>query len=129
MSSLEEFCDAWLASWTGNDPERLLAFYADDAAYRDPGSPKGLHGHAALRPYFGKLLAANPDWRWTREELIPTTAGFTLKWRAQIPVGGTVIEEVGLDIVEMADGRITRNEVYFDRTALLQVLRNPPVPG
>lgn len=122
MTDLEQFCDAWLASWTGNDPDGLLAYYAEDAAYRDPAFPKGLHGHAALRPYFAKLLAANPDWRWTREELIPTASGFTLKWRARIPVGDTAIEEVGLDIVEMAEGRITRNEVYFDRTALLRAM-------
>lgn len=129
MSGLEEFCDAWLAAWTGNSPETLLGFYAEGAVYRDPAFPGGLHGHAALRPYFSKLLAANPDWRWTREELIPTATGFTLKWRAHMPVGDAVIEEVGLDIVEMAGGRITRNEVYFDRTALLQAIRNPPAPG
>ena len=121
----ETFCAKWLAAWTGNDPEGLLAYYAEDAAYRDPGRPGGLHGHAELRPYFTALLAANPDWVWTPEEVIPTAAGFTLKWRARIPAGGTVVEETGLDIVEVRDGKITRNEVYFDRAALLRALATP----
>jgi ketosteroid isomerase-like protein len=119
---LESFCTEWLAAWTGNDPGRLLGYYTEDAAYRDPGKPGGLHGHAELRPYFTALLAANPAWVWTAEEVIPTAAGFTLKWRARIPVGNATIDETGLDIVEMRGGKISRNEVYFDRAALLKAL-------
>lgn len=113
------FCEAWLGAWTGNRPEALLAFYAEDAVYRDPGRPGGLRGHAELRPYFEKLLAANPDWVWKAVEVQPTSRGFTLKWHARVPAGAATVEEDGLDIVEVANGRITRNEVYFDRVALL----------
>lgn len=119
-SEAREFCDAFLAAWTGNRPQALLAFYAEDALYRDPARPNGLRGHAEMAPYFSKLLAANPEWVWKCVELHPTVGGFTLKWHATIPLGGTVVEEDGLDIVEVASGRISRNEVYFDRTAMLQ---------
>jgi hypothetical protein len=27
----KQFTDRWLPAWTGNDPERLTAFYATDA--------------------------------------------------------------------------------------------------
>lgn len=114
------FAERWLSAWTGNRPEELLQFYAPGAVYRDPGRPQGLKGHEALRPYFTKLLAANPEWVWTAVEVIPTAQGFTLKWHAHIPAGASAIEEDGLDIVEVADGLITRNEVYFDRAALLR---------
>lgn len=33
-----------------------------------------------------------------------------------------MIEEDGLDIVELRAGLITRNEVYFDRVALLRAM-------
>lgn len=118
-SEAKAFCDGWLAAWTGNRPAALLAFYADDALYRDPGRPHGLRAHAQLRPYFERLLEANPAWEWHALEVFPTPGGFTLKWRARIPVGAEVIEEEGLDIVEVDAGRITRNEVYFDRSAIL----------
>jgi len=36
------FADKWLPAWTGNDPERLASFYAEDAFYLDPGVPNGL---------------------------------------------------------------------------------------
>lgn len=55
-------------------------------------------------------------------EITETAKGFTLKWEARIPVNGSTITELGLDIVELTDGKISRNEVYFDRTAWLKAL-------
>ena len=122
--NLKNFVDTWLATWTGNQPEKLLTFYAEHALYRDPARPGGLRGHEEMLPYFQKLLAANPNWVWQAVEVIPTTHGCTLKWKATIPAGPQAIEEFGLDIVEIEDGLITRNEVYFDRLALAEAARN-----
>lgn len=119
---LIQFCDDWLEAWTGNRPAELLEFYAANAFYSDPGRPTGLRGHSEMEPYLTKLLAQNPSWVWERHELMPTAKGFTLKWKALIPVGDSAVEEYGLDIVEIDQGKITRNEVYFDRTMLLRVI-------
>lgn len=120
--ALNDFCTRWLLAWTGNRPEELLSFYAADAVYRDPARPAGLRGREQMEPYFRKLLAANPHWTWEPLEVIPTAKGCTLKWRALIPVGTQTIEETGLDIVEIDGVKITRNEVYFDRTAILNAV-------
>lgn len=122
-AELNEFCQRWLAAWTGNRPQRLLEFYAADAVYRDPAKPQGLRGHGQIGPYFQRLLAANPGWVWEVVEVMPTAAGCTLKWRTTIPIGDGQVVEQGLDIVEITGGKITRNEVYFDRAALLQATR------
>lgn len=117
-----EFCRQWLPAWTGNEPERLLQFYAEDAFYRDPAHPEGLKGHEQLKDYFTRLLTANPNWVWEPLEVFPTPRGFTLKWRASIPVNKKMIVEEGMDIVELDNGKITRNEVFFDRTRWIQAL-------
>lgn len=122
LDEAKRFCEAWLPAWSGNRPDALLEFYADDAVYRDPARPKGLRGRSALEAYFGKLLAANPAWVWRPVKIMPTAGGFTLKWEARIPTPAGELVEQGLDIVEIAGGRITRNEVYFDRTALLAAM-------
>lgn len=116
-----DFCAEWLPAWTGGEAsvDRLIHCYADTAFYRDPVKPEGLTGKDALRAYLQKLLKRNPDWVWAAEEIIPTQKGFTLKWRATIPVEGRLVSVSGLDIVELEDGYITRNEVFFDRTPLL----------
>lgn len=118
------FCRPWLAAWTGNRPELLLQFYAPDAFYADPARRGGLKGHEEIGPYFQKLLAKNPDWTWEAEEVVPTAKGFLLRWRARIPTEGATVEVEGVDLLELRDGRIIRNEVFFDRTAL----RAPPRP-
>jgi hypothetical protein len=47
--------------------------------------------------------------------------GFLNKWLAKIPSGGETVEIVGVCTVQLdANGKICRNEVYFDRTELLK---------
>ena len=114
-NSLQSFADSWLASWTGNRPDVLIEFYSQNAFYLDPAKPKGLSGKEDIFSYFKKLLQKNPNWKWTRKEIFPTEKGFTLKWKAEIPIENENLILFGLDIVEMTGDKISRNEVYFDR--------------
>ena len=122
MSAVEarSFAERWLPAWTGNNPELLASFYSDDAVYLDPATPHGLKGKEPLLAYFRKLLAYNPNWVWTQIEGIPLEHGFLNKFLARIPVGQTTVEVVGVCLVQLdAEGKIQRNEVYFDRERLL----------
>jgi hypothetical protein len=116
-------CERWLPLWTGNRPEALAAIYADDVFYRDPAKPDGVRGRAALLAYFRKLLAGFPNWVWRADDVFPLDGGFALRWKAEIPIGKTVVHETGMDLVYVKDGLVTRNEVYFDRAALLAALK------
>jgi SnoaL-like domain len=114
------FAQQWLPAWSGNRPELLADFYSDDTFYLDPGVPGGVQGKPALLEYFRKLLAQNPDWVWTQIEGIPLEDGFLNKWLASIPVGSIVLDVIGVCFVQLDDsGKIRRNEVFFDRSALL----------
>jgi SnoaL-like domain len=118
-----QFAQQWLPAWSGNQPELLASFYADDALYLDPAVPNGVKGKPELLAYFRRLLRHNPDWVWSQIEGIPLEDGFLNKWRAQIPVGAKTIEIVGVCFVQLDDaGKIRRNEVYFDRTPWLAEL-------
>ena len=118
----KEFAESWLPAWTGNDPERLAAFYTDDAFYRDPAVPDGVRGKGALIGYFTALLARFPDWVWTNTGATPMDGGFLNHWHATVPVGDTVIECDGVCTVRLRDGLIERNEVFFDRSELLTAI-------
>ena len=117
-----KLCGTFLPLWTGNRPEELVKIYSQDAFYRDPAKPGGVQGRQALLSYFRKLLAAFPDWVWTADDVFPIDGGFALRWKAVIPAGGSVVKETGLDLIHVKDGLITRNEVYFDRAALLAAM-------
>ena len=113
---VQKFCTEWLKSWTGGLPavEGLLQFYSEEAFYSDPARPQGVKGKALLKKYFEKLLSKNSEWVWTAEAVFPNEKGFTLKWKAVIPQAGKVTTLYGMDLVELSDNLITRNEVYFD---------------
>ena len=114
-----DFAGRWLPAWTGNDPERLVSFYTDDVFYCDPAIPHGVEGRAALLEYLRRLLGRYPDWEWTNVRAIPLEGGFLNVWHARVPVDGGDIEFEGVCTVQLRDGLIRRNEVYFDRSALL----------
>lgn len=116
---LMEFCTNWLTAWTGNNPDTLLEYYHEDALYIDPANQEGLRGHTEIGKYFEKLLDVYHDWTWKPVEVFPIDTGVIVKWECTIPVGPETLHEVGLDIVELEGDKITRNEVYFDRTRLV----------
>lgn len=114
------FAEEWLPAWSGNRPDFLASFYSDDVFYLDPGVPAGVSGKGALLAHFNKLLAYNPHWVWSQIEAIPMEDGFLNKWRARIPVGARELNIVGVCLVQLnSEGKIRRNEVYFDRSELL----------
>lgn len=121
-AALERFCDDWFRAWAGNEPKRLLDYYADDATYVDPARPGGIMDRGDLAAYFEKLLDANPGMVWTRDRLFEIPGGFVVQWTARIPVNGREIVERGMDLVLLKGRRILRNEVYFDRSRWLAAL-------
>jgi hypothetical protein len=123
------FAERWLPAWSGNRPELLVSFYADDVFYADPAVPAGVRGREALLAYFRRLLAKNPSWVWTQRDAIPLEGGFLNLWHACIPVGKRVLEVDGVCSVVLREGKIARNEVFFDRSPLLAALRQAaPAP-
>ena len=114
------FAERWLPAWSGNRPELLASFYSPDAVYSDPVIPEGLRGHDALLAYFTKLLARNPDWVWRHRGSIPMQDGFLNLWRASIPVGARSVQASGACTVQLRDGLIYANHVFFDRSELLK---------
>lgn len=117
-----EFCKTWLNAWTGNKPEKLITFYSKNCYYQDPANPEGIRGREKLRTYLKKLFRANPNWEWNLMELYPTEKGFVFKWKAKIPIKNEVLIEYGIDIVEIKNQKILRNEVYFDRSRLQRLV-------
>lgn len=117
-----DFAERWLPAWSGNRPEKLVSFYTPDAVYSDPAVPDGVRGRGALLAYFQRLLARNPDWVWTHTGSIPMEDGFLNRWHASIPVGEGTVETDGVCTVQLREGLIYANHVFFDRSELLAAL-------
>ena len=116
------FAGKWLPAWSGNRPELLASFYTADAIYSDPAVPEGVRGRDALQSYFVKLLGRNPEWVWEHRGSIPIQDGFLNHWRASIPAGERTVQAEGVCTVQLRDGLIYANHVFFDRSELLVAL-------
>jgi hypothetical protein len=117
------FAEKWLPAWSGNRPDLLTSFYTADAVYSDPAIPGGVRGRDALLAYFTRLLARNPSWIWGQRGSIPMQDGFLNLWNASIPAGERTVQATGACTVQLRDGLIYANHVFFDRSALLQAIR------
>jgi hypothetical protein len=118
-----DFAKTWLPAWTGNRPELFASFYTDDVFYLDPSVPEGICGKEALIRYLSRLLKDNPDWVWTQRTAVPLEDGFLNRWRVVVPIGDRTVVCDGVCSVQLRDGLIYRNEVYFDMTELLATIR------
>ena len=123
LEKAKEFCEKWLAAWTGNRPEHLISFYSDEAFYSDPYIPQGLKGKEQLLGYFRKLISIYPNWKYEQVEIFPTKNGFTLKWKLSIPINNETVVDYGVDIVEISNDKIIRNEVYFDTAHIMKAIK------
>jgi hypothetical protein len=123
LKKAEDFCNQWLPAWTGNKPEWLITYYSDDSFYSDPFIPQGLKGKEKILAYFRTFISIYPDWKYEYVEIFPTENGFTLKWKVSIPIKNETVVAYGVDIVEAANDKITRNEVYFDTARLLKDIK------
>ncbi|MEA2397278.1 MAG: hypothetical protein QOK25_834 [Thermoleophilaceae bacterium] len=84
-------------------------------------------GHEGLRDLFGQIFAATPDLETIVERIVADEGVVMVQWRSTgtfdgaafmgiDPTGGRV-ELRGVDVMEVEDGLIVRNTVYYDGNA------------
>jgi ketosteroid isomerase-like protein len=121
-TELDNLTEKFLSAWNSQDVDDLLACYTEDCIYRDPNTKGTVNGQAALGRYLTKLFR-NWKMHWSLREFFPFREedGGAFLWHASLTpsTGGTTIEVDGMDLVIIRGDRIYRNEVYFDRLALM----------
>lgn len=111
-----------LAAWNLQDVEGVLACYTEDCVYLDPNTRGHVVGRPAFRKYLTRLFQ---DWKmhWSLREfhLFADEQGGAFLWHARLTPasGGTSFEIDGMDLVVLRGEKLSRNEVYFDRMAIL----------
>ena len=70
IAAARTFAEDWVAAWNSHDLDRILAHYAPDIEFRSRKAARlvgggTVRGKAALRAYWAKALAGQPDLRFT----------------------------------------------------------------
>ncbi|MHB8894295.1 MAG: nuclear transport factor 2 family protein [Candidatus Geothermincolia bacterium] len=122
-----ELAEGVLGAWNTQDVDEVAGCYTDDVVYLDPNTRGYVNGSDAFKKYLGKLFEGwRMTWAYKEGFIHEGGAGCTVLWHATIRKhdGEKVVEFDGMDLVLVRDDRIARNEVYFDRTALMALFQD-----
>jgi steroid delta-isomerase-like uncharacterized protein len=86
------------------------------------------HGPDAIRGFFAEMFAAFPDFSITVDRVVSGGSTAVVQWHASgtftggafqgIHPTGRRVELRGVDVMDISDGKIQRNTIYFDGAAM-----------
>lgn len=121
VDEFKRLTEAVLSAWNSQDVESVVSCYTEDCVYLDPNTRGPVEGRDAFRRYLSKLFQR---WQmhWSLREFFPFEDGNggAFLWHARLTPasGGRTAEIDGMDLVMLRGEQLSRNEVYFDRTAV-----------
>jgi steroid delta-isomerase-like uncharacterized protein len=105
------------------DPDGIVATGAP--GYVDDFVAIGeIRGHEAVRAFFRELFAAFPDFTMTVDRVVADDTSAVVQWHAAgtfsggpfqgITATGRRVDIRGVDVMEIADGLVQHNTIYYD---------------
>ncbi len=124
----------YVAAWEARDADLIAAHHAQDGIFHLHSNAEPVRGRDAIRETFAGLLAAFPDLEFVEQELISGDWGWVVRWTMSgtlaepYPAGSKVAEPGSrfqidaLDMITVADGKLTAKHTYLDWQAALDQL-------
>ena len=120
------------------DPDGIVAYGAPD--YVDDFVAVGeFRGRSAIREFFRELFGAVPDLETTVVRIVADQAGAAVQWRATGTFTGSAFQGVratgrridlrGVDVMDIEDGAITHNTIYYDGASFARQIGLLPAQG
>jgi steroid delta-isomerase-like uncharacterized protein len=133
-----EVARALFDAFTKRDMDAALALDTDDAV-GDVVAVGAFRGKPAIRRFMEELLAAFPDYDLTVDRVVGDHSSAVVQWHATgtfsggpfqgIAPTGRHIDMRGVDVVEVTDGRVVRDTMYFDGASLARQMGMLPASG
>jgi len=138
MSANSELLDKYVELYNAGDLDGVMDLYAEDATQL---MPEGLfEGRAAIRERLARDLEACPDIAWTVESFVEQGDSFSDEWSfvathtgpfqlpdgTELPPSGRQVALRGMEYVQVRDGLIAVDNLYYDNLAVMTQLG--PVP-
>lgn len=132
-ADIERMLDEWATAWSSsvnNDPERVLALFADDGMYEDATSGVVVRGKEDLRSYLIGAFATIPDFTFGVLRRFATGPWAAIEWTMSgtnagdwsgMPATGRRFASVrGTSILELEAGKIRRQSDYWDAATVMK---------
>ena len=131
---IDTLIDDYVAAWGARDADLIASYHADDGIFHLHSNAEPVRGRESIRDTFAGLLAVFPDLAFVEQELISDEWGWVVRWSmsgtlaAPYPAGskvaqpGASFEIDAIDMITVADGKLTAKHTYLDWNAALAQL-------
>jgi len=132
-SDVERLLDDWAFAWSSaenDDPEKVLALFADDCVFEDVTFGVVARGKEELRTFVSSAFAAVPDFTYRLTRRFATSQSAAVEWVMSgthkrdfpgMPATGMPFSSVrGSSILELEAGKIRRQSDYWDRATFMK---------
>jgi steroid delta-isomerase-like uncharacterized protein len=134
MSANSELLERYVELYNAGDLDAVMDLYAEDAVQIMPEGT--FEGRSAIRERLARDLVACPDIAWTVLSFVEQGDTFADEWTFvathtgpfQLPDGtelaatGKRVELRGMELVQVRDGKIVVDNLYYDNMAVLAQL-------
>ena len=129
-SVVDRILDDWRAAWTSNEPEKVLALFADQCVFEDVTFGLVARGKGEIRSFATRAFVAVPDFQYGVTSRFADRQWAVIEWVMSgthegdlpgIPATGKRFSSVrGTTILELEDGKIRRESDYWDAATLMK---------
>ena len=126
-----EFAAKWIAAWNSHDADKFLPLFTDDAFYEDVAFGEKSKGSAELRKFFASELEGIPDLELKLERANLQGGHGTIEWVFSgtdkgVYKTGKKFSVRGVSVIEMRDGKISRNLDFYDLATIMRQVGTLP---
>jgi steroid delta-isomerase-like uncharacterized protein len=119
--------EKWIAAWNSRNPDKMLPLFTDDVFYEDVAFSEVSHGHAGLRKFVASELEAVPDLELKLLRASVHNGHGTIEWTFSgtdkgIYKTGKKFSVRGVSVIDIRDGKISRNLDFYDSATIMRQL-------
>ena len=139
MSANRDLLDRYVERYNAGDLDGVMDLYADDAVQKMPDGT--FEGRGAIRERLAQELTGFTDVHHTVRSFVEQGDSFCDEWTfagtharpfplpdgTELPPTGKRIEIAGMELVQVRDGKVVLNTLYYDNVSALVQLGVVPV--
>jgi steroid delta-isomerase-like uncharacterized protein len=126
--------EKWIAAWNSHDPDKILSLFTGDIVYEDVAFGEVSHGSAELRKFAASEFEGVPDLELKLLRANIHNGHGTIEWMFSgtdkgVYKTGKKFSVRGVSVIDMRDGKISRNLDFYDVATIMRrvgILPTPP---
>ena len=129
----EAIAEKWIAAWNSRSPDKMIPLFTADIYYEDVAFGEVSHGSAELRKFAASEFEGVPDLELKLLRANIHGGHGTIEWIFSgtdkgVFNTGKKFSVRGVSVIEVRDGKISRNLDFYDSATIMRQVGLLPTP-